>query len=109
MNPQQNTMSPELQQAIAARAQTGAPVGQLSQTQQGAPAPMPPQGAQNPMSAPSQSPAGAVPGASGQAGPTTPSTSEDELITKALIQRQKQLGEFKKAESQPTIQQMPVS
>lgn len=103
MNPQSNptnTMSPELQQAIAARAQTGVGTPQLAQTQQGAPAPMPQMPAQ---------PATGQPDAS-QAGISAPkSTSEEELITKALIARQKQLGEFKKNEQQPTLQQMPVS
>lgn len=95
MNPQ-NTMSPELQQAISARAQTGMGTPQLAQTQQGSPAPMPEMPSQPAMGAPSA--------------PQAPkTTSEEELITKALIARQKQLGEFQKNESQPTLQQMPVS
>ena len=110
MNPQtpSSQMSPELTQAIQSRAQTGAPTPALAQTQQGAPAPMPPQG--SPAGVPQSQ---AVPGASQSpvmpAQAPQPGSTEEEIITKALIQRQKQLGEFKKTTPQPTLQQMPVS
>lgn len=88
-------MDNALQQAIAARSQTGVPTPQLSQTQEGAPAPMPP--------APSVTP----PTASGMSAPQPKPQSEEEIITKALIQRQKMLGNMKK--ESPSLQSMPIS
>jgi len=97
MNP--NTLSPELQQAIQNRGQGQAPTPALNQTQQNAPAPMPP------------APSASVPGSVDMgAMPQQKTEPEEMIITKALIQRQKMLGNLvKQTKEQPTIQQMPVS
>jgi hypothetical protein len=111
MNPTQgNTLSPELQAALAARSQGQAPQGQLNQTAATAAPSLPQSNSFNAM--PSQ----------GQPSPEAPATPEIpqpevQILEKALMDRIKHISNLEKASaglskpqgtSQPSIEQMPV-